>query len=80
MKKTTSLILGLLFSAVMLVSEAINTNAAAALCCDDLSGCGATECCSGAGTPTSCTMVCESGTTIVCPKKEGGGGEEEILQ
>lgn len=70
MKKTTSLMVALLFSAVMLLGEAINITAQAALCCDDLTGCGSTECCSGSGTPTSCTMVCQSGTTIVCPKDQ----------
>lgn len=81
MKKGTSLILVLLFSAVMLLGEAIKTNAAAALCCDDLSGCGSTECCAGdgRGTANGCIIQCDTGTGIVCPKG-GGGGEEEILQ
>ena len=86
MKKTISLMLALLFSAVMLAGEAINISAKASeeeeggakLCCNALSGCGSDECCSGRGTPTACTMVCDSGTTIVCPKGEGGGGDEEM--
>ena len=78
MKKTTSLILALLFSGVMLLGEAINTNTKAAvaavavakLCCDALSGCGSTECCAGRGTPSGCVMICDSGAGIVCPKAE----------
>jgi hypothetical protein len=70
MKKTTSLILVLLFSALMLVGEAINAAAEAAnLCCNDLSACCSTECCSGPGTPTGCTIDCQDETRIECPKK-----------
>lgn len=80
MKKTTSLILALLFSGTMLLGEAINTSTHASdLCCDALSGCGSDECCSGRGSANGCIMQCDSGTGIICPKG-GGGGEEEILQ
>lgn len=77
MKKTTCLMLALLFSAVMLLGEAINTaTEAAPLCCDALSGCGSTECCADRGTSNGCIMQCDSGTGIICPKGGGGGGEE----
>jgi len=57
MKKTTSVILMLLFSALMLFGEAINTTTEAQiLCCSDLSGCCNFECCSGKGSPTGCTL------------------------
>ncbi len=83
MKKTTSLIVALLFSAVMLVGEAVNTTAiaseSASLCCNALSGCGSDECCSGRGSANGCIMQCDSGTGIICPKGGGGGGEE-LLQ
>lgn len=74
MKKTTSLILVLLFSAVMLVGEAINASAEAALCCNKLSSCCNDECCAGPGMPNGCVMNCESGTNIECPGKTKGGG------
>ena len=81
MKKTTSLVLALLFSTVMLAGEAINATAEASLCCNDLSGCGGTECCGGdgRGTANGCIIQCDSGTGILCPKGGGGGGEE-LLQ
>ena len=68
MKKTTSLMLVLLFSAVMLLGEAINTTFAhnRKLCCQDLLGCGGTECCPGRGSAFGCNMVCESGLIIIC--------------
>lgn len=80
MKKTISLMLALLFSAVILAGEAVNATAEAALCCDDLSGCGSTECCAGdgRGTANGCIIQCDTGTGIVCPKSGGGGGEEEL--
>lgn len=69
MKKSTSLIMVLLFSALLLVGEAINASAEAALCCNDLSLCCNTECCDGAGTPSGCDLACASGSNISCPKK-----------
>ena len=64
MKKTTSLMLALLFSGVMLLGEAINTNTKAAatavpaakFCCDILSGCGSTACCAGRGTQSGIAL------------------------
>lgn len=81
MKKTISLMLALSFSAVMLLGEAINTTTKASedaeapkLCCNVLSGCGSDECCSGKGRVSGCVLLCDSGTGIVCPEAEGGGG------
>lgn len=81
MKKATSLMIVLSFSAVMLFGEAIKATAEAALCCDDLSGCGGTVCCdgNGRGTANGCIIQCDSGVGIICPKSGGGGGEE-LLQ
>jgi hypothetical protein len=73
MKKTTSLILVLLFSVVMLFGEAINTSAEASLCCNDLTNCCNDECCSGPGNPSGCALNCQDGTGITCPKKNSGG-------
>ena len=71
MKKTTALTLALLFSAVMLLGEAINAaplagDATRNLCCRDLPDCGGTACCNGPGTYFACTMVCKDGTAIIC--------------
>ena len=70
MKKTTSLMLVLLFSAVMLLGEAIKAAPLAderRLCCRDLEGCrNDPTCCSGPGIAGSCTITCEDGATILC--------------
>lgn len=73
MKKTTSLIMVLLFSVLMLAGEAINASAEAALCCNDLTNCCNDECCSGPGTPSGCSVACQDETNIECPKKNKGG-------
>ena len=75
MKKTTSLILVLLFSAVMLFGEAINTSADAALCCNDVLTCCGAECCSGPGSPSFCHLDCQDGSAVTCRNKQGTCGE-----
>ena len=71
MKKTTALMLALLFSAVMLLGEAINAaplsgDGTRDLCCRDLPDCGGNACCVGPGTYFACTMVCKDGMAIIC--------------
>ena len=70
MKKTTALMLALLFSAVMMLGEAINAATLAderRLCCSDLEGCrNDLTCCPGPGIAGCCTITCEDGTTILC--------------
>lgn len=71
MKKTTALMLVLLFSAVMLLGEAINAAPIAGdgtrdLCCKDLPDCGGNACCIGPGTASGCTLICKNGVAIIC--------------
>ena len=66
MKKTTSLMLVLLFSAVMLLGEAINAAPLADpdrrdFCCFDLEGCSGLTCCAGPSTGSFCTMTVKMG-------------------
>jgi len=35
--------------------------------CDSLAGCGSNAACSGRGTPSGCTIVCEDRVIIECP-------------
>ena len=79
MKKTTSLILMLLFSGVMLFGEAINTTSKAAavaaepapkFCCNILTGCSGGACCPGRGEGVNCLIACADGSGIICPKAE----------
>lgn len=69
MKKIYSLIAFLLFSAFLLVGEALKPSSAQLLGCDDLSNCCNYEFCSGTGTANGCTIKCASGATIQCPIK-----------
>ena len=69
MKKTTALMLALLFSAVMLLGEAVNASTvtdARKLCCSDLQGCVGTACCPGRGEPIGCAIACEDGAIVLC--------------
>ena len=76
MKKTTSLMLALLFSGVMLLAEAINTTSKAAVavavpaqfCCTILTGCAGGACCPGRGEGVDCLIACADGSGIICPK------------
>ena len=77
MKKTTSLMLALLFSGVMLLGEAINTTSKAAedaeaaaegLKCNLLTGCTGTSGCGGQGEGEDCIIVCADTAVVVCPK------------
>jgi len=77
MKKTTSLMLALLFSGVMLLGEAINTTSKAAeaaiaapaqFCCNILTGCSGGACCPGRGEGADCLIACADGSAIICPK------------
>jgi hypothetical protein len=78
MKKTTSLILMLLFSGVLLLGEAINTTSKAAVaavpapqfCCNLLTGCSGGACCPGRGEGVNCLIACADGSGIICPKAE----------
>lgn len=67
MKRTTSLILVLLFSALMLTGEAINTSAKA-WCCFDLGGCCEYEICC-VGIANGCDITCFGGASISCGTK-----------
>lgn len=78
MKKTTSLMLALLFSGAMLLGEAINTTTKAAadavaepagLKCNQLTGCTGESGCGGQGEGADCLLVCADETVIFCPKK-----------
>ena len=68
MKKTTAFMLALLFSAVMLLCEAINaTTLASDLCCEDLVDCRGPECRVGPGTVIEDRLIeCQSGAYIMC--------------
>lgn len=78
MKKTTSLMVALLFSGVMLLGEAINTTSKAAVaepvpvkfCCNILTGCSGGACCPGRGEGANCLIACADGSAIICPKAE----------
>lgn len=70
MKKTTAFMLALLFSAIILLGEAINaTTLASNLCCDALVDCRGAECCNGPGTVIQhCYLECQNGVYIICGK------------
>ena len=77
MKKTTSLMLALLFSGAMLLGEAINTTTKAAedavvepagLKCNLLTGCTGGAGCEGQGEGADCIIVCADDTVIFCPR------------
>ena len=76
MKKTTSLMLALLFSGVLLLGEAINTTSKAAeaaaaadgLKCNLLTGCKGSSGCGGQGEGSDCIIVCADDAVVVCPK------------
>jgi len=73
MKKIHMLILGLTFSLLALSSMAIEqrvtANAPAGdLGCDDLIGCKNMISCGARGTAVGCSITCEGGGSIVCPK------------
>lgn len=78
MKKTTSLMVALLFSGVMLLGEAINTTSKAAVavpapaqfCCNILTGCAGGACCPGRGEGLNCVIACADGSGIICPKAQ----------
>ena len=79
MKKTTSLMLALLFSGVMLLGEAINTTTKAAVAdtgaadgfyCNILTGCTGDACCAGQGRGFNCLIACADGSDIICPKAD----------
>jgi hypothetical protein len=74
MKKTTSLMLALLFSGAMLLGEAINTTARASeeaevadgLKCKQLTGCKGDSGCGGQGEGSNCILDCADGAHIHC--------------
>jgi len=76
MKKTTSLMLALLFSGAMLLGEAINTTTKAAedaviadgFKCSLLTGCKGGAGCEGQGEGADCIIVCADDTVIFCPR------------
>ncbi len=76
MKKTTSLMLALLFSGAMLLGEAINTTTRAAeeagvedgLKCKQLTGCKGDSGCGGQGEGSNCILDCADGAHIHCPE------------
>ena len=78
MKKTTSLMLALLFSGAMLLGEAINTTTKAAedaeiadgLKCNQLTGCTGTSGCGGQGEGSNCILDCADGAHIHCARAQ----------
>ena len=83
MKKTTSLMLALLFSGAMLLGEAINTTTKAAedavvadgFKCKLLTGCKGDSGCGGQGEGADCLLVCADETVIFCPKAQEAEAE-----
>lgn len=75
MKKMTSLMLALGFSATVLLGEAITSTRASDLCCMDLADCHGDACCSGPGSVDGCIIECRDGSVIQC---EEGAGEGEV--
>jgi hypothetical protein len=79
MKKTTSLMLALLFSGAMLLGEAINTTARASeegeiedggLKCKQLTGCKGDSGCGGQGEGENCILDCADGAHIHCAQAQ----------
>ena len=74
MKKMRVLVFALLCSLSVLTAEAIRATAEAALCCNDLVDCCNSECCGGPGSVNVCTLTCQGGTIIECPRRGKDGG------
>ena len=79
MKKTTTLMLALLFSGAMLLGEAINTTTRAqeeieveggGLKCNQLTGCTGTSGCGGQGEGSNCILDCADGAHIHCARAQ----------
>ena len=78
MKKTTTLMLALLFSGAMLLGEAINTTTRAqeeievegGLKCNQLTGCTGTSVCGGQGEGSNCILDCADGAHIHCARAQ----------
>lgn len=73
MKKINSLIVGLTLSLVILLGIAVEQHVSAnlpgpGLGCDDLTGCRSANTCDDRGQASGCTINCENGGTVTCPK------------
>jgi hypothetical protein len=73
MRKIKTLFVGLALSLVILsgiaVEQTISANLPGGdLGCQDLTGCKNLLSCGTRGTPSGCTIECEGGGTITCPK------------
>lgn len=73
MKKINMLIAGLMLSLVILTGVAMEQNVSANLPggnlgCQELTGCKNNLSCGGPGTPNGCTIACEGGGSVTCPR------------
>jgi len=69
MKRTSVLIFGLLFSAVVMTSMALRPQTVTAgLYCSQLKGCGGDAGCSNSGSANGCDITCSDQTIVTCPK------------
>ena len=76
MKKINLLVLGLMFSLVILAGVVGYRGASAQngnLGCLSLSNCLGEAACNGPGTTGGCRITCQGEEIIDCPKKAGGG-------
>jgi hypothetical protein len=73
MNKIKLILAGLTFSLVILLGLAVEQQVSANLPggnlgCQELSGCKNSLSCGAPGTPSGCTIQCEGGGTVTCPR------------